>query len=272
MKPAAFDYYQPQSTDEALSVLAELGGEGKVLAGGQSLIPMLNMRLLKPAALIDISAINELDSIKDNGEFVEVGAAVTQEKLLKHLQSDEHFPLLRQTLPWVGHYQTRQRGTVCGSLVHSDPSSELPLCLAMLQGEVVLQKRKRKRVLSVAEFQTGILETAVEEGELLTAVRFPRSAKSSSFLFKEISQRHGDFAIVAIAVEAHADGMRIGVGGVADLPAVNSFPVLSGDEIDDALNDFAWELKGSDDVHASARYRRELVRRIGKSLIQELAT
>ena len=271
MKPAAFDYYQVENTDEALSILAEQGDGGKVLAGGQSLIPMLNMRLLKPTALVDISRVSSLNSISETDEFIEIGAAVTQAQLLKYVQSSDHYPLLKQALPWVGHYQTRQRGTVCGSLVHSDPSSELPLCLAMLEGEVLVQSRRRQRTLSAGEFQTGILETSLEAGELLTAVRFPRKPGTSKFLFKEISQRHGDFAIVAIAVERSSQGIRVGVGGVADVPTIKSFPLLGDDEIDDALNDFAWELKGADDVHASASYRRELVRRLGKSLIQEVS-
>lgn len=271
MKPAAFEYYRPESTEEVLVLLSRFGSDAKILAGGQSLVPMLNMRLLKPSVLLDISRLDDARAINMSDQCVEVGASVTQSALQRYLDASPACDLLQQALPWTGHWQTRQRGTVCGSIVHSDPSSELPLCLKVMRGEVVIRKVKKSRAVSAEDFQVGLLDTDVHDDEMVTAVRFPRSDNDSRFLFREVSQRHGDFAIVAIAVEAHAGGYRLGVGGVADVPAVKSLPRLDGDEIDDALNDFAWELRGSDDVHASARYRRELVRRLGKSMIEQVS-
>ncbi|MEM9168082.1 MAG: FAD binding domain-containing protein [Pseudomonadota bacterium] len=269
MKPAPFDYYRPDTVADALRTLDELGEGGKVLAGGQSLIAMLNLRIVKPAALVDISQIQEMQSIRDAGDHIEVGAAVTQDALLSFVKERDDFPLLRQAMPWTGHYQTRQKGTVCGSLVHSDPSSELPLCLKMLQGEIVIQSKRKKRIVSADAFQLGLLETDVRPGELVTAVRFPKSKPDARFGFHEVSQRHGDFAMVAIAVEARDGAARIGVAGVADVPTVKEIRVNGGGGLADALNEFAWALGGADDVHATGRYRRHLVRTLGQSMIED---
>lgn len=270
MKPAPFDYARPETPSDALALLSQYGSESKILAGGQSLVPMLNMRLLKPAVLIDISRISKLANIVETDSYLEIGASVKQAELQSYLSSRPGFDLLALILPWVGHYQTRQTGTVCGSLVHSDPSSELPLCLTLLGGEVVINSAKSKRIVSAEKFQKGLLQTDVNETEMVTAVRFPKASNSSRFAFREVSQRHGDFAIVAIAVELNDAGLKIGVGGVADTPSVLSIPYLQDSALDDALNEFAWELGGVDDVHASAKYRRQLVRYLGKTLVAEV--
>ncbi|MGF1528537.1 MAG: FAD binding domain-containing protein [Candidatus Competibacterales bacterium] len=270
MKPAPFDYAVPDHLAEALELLAQHGEAARPLAGGQSLAAMLNMRLVTPRVVVDISRLEELDAIKAQRHGLEVGAAVTQERLYRWPGLVECQPLLHQVLPWVGHYPTRQRGTVCGSIAHSDPSSELPLALAVLGGEVVLQSRRGVRTLPVAEFQLGMLRTATAPDELITAVRFPPLPTKAVSRFREVGQRHGDFALVALAVVADADWIRIGVGGVADVPAVKNLPGdIAGHDLVAALNEFAWTLEGYDDKHASARYRRQLVRRLGKQLIEE---
>ncbi len=269
MKPAAFDYIQAERIDEALDALAELGDAARVLAGGQSLVAMLNMRLTEPEALIDIMRLGDLDTIRARDGWLEVGAAATQSKLEAWPGLAERAPLLARALPWVGHWQTRSRGTVCGSIAHADPSSELPLCLAVLGGEVKLRSRRGRRTLGAQEFQTGILTTARAADELVEAVRFPLRREGAGYAFQEIAIRRGDFALVALAAEVRRASIRLGVGGVTDRPEVREWPILEDAMLADALNDFAWEMGGYSDGHASAAYRRELVRRIGPRVVGE---
>lgn len=270
MKPAPFDYARPDTVDETLELLAEHRGEARILAGGQSLGAMLNMRLATPRVLVDIGRIDALGEIAVRDGAVEVGAAVTQLALERWPGLAEHQPLLAEALPYVGHDQTRSRGTVVGSVVHSDPSSELPLVLAVLEGEVVLRSRRSRRVVPAARFQTGMLQTDVAPDELAVAVRFPLAREGALYAFTEVSQRHGDFAIVALAACADAEGVRLGAGGVADVPTVERFAWADGAALDEALNAFAWRLRGGDDPQASASYRRQLVRRRGRRIIEEL--
>jgi 2-furoyl-CoA dehydrogenase FAD binding subunit len=269
VKPASFDYAYCDATDEALRLLAQHGDEARVMAGGQSLMAMLNMRLVRPSLLVDISEIKELQYIKSSADYVEIGAATTQAELEVWPHLKRQLPLIAAALPHIGHFQTRNRGTVCGSLCHADPSSELPLCLATLGGHVVLQSRRRKRVLPADEFQLGLLATAKRVDELMVATRYPTARAGFGYAFREISRRHGDFAIVALAAVVGKGTVRLGVGGVADKPTVREWDKLDESDVPDALNDFAWDLGGGDDIHATARYRREMVRRLGRKLIEE---
>lgn len=270
MKPAPFDYIAPESVEEALAALAEAGEDARILAGGQTLAPMLNMRLVEPAVLIDISRLQALDYIRRENGHIEIGAAATQNALENWPDLAAQAPLLAQALPHIGHFQTRNKGTVCGSLAFADPSAELPLCLALLGGEVVLQSAKRQRVVKAAAFQMGMLSTAREADEIITAARFPVVEAGAGYSFAEMALRHGDFALAAIAVKAGKTGVRIAVGGVADRPVVRNFPAdIEGAALDDALNDLAWDLAAADDPHATARYRRELVRRLGRKTVEE---
>jgi 2-furoyl-CoA dehydrogenase FAD binding subunit len=270
MKPPPFDYARCESVDEALSLVGEHGEEARVIAGGQSLMAMLNMRLLRPSILVDIAELGELNYINHASGWVEIGATATQARLEGWPGLNPGLPLLALAIPHIGHFQTRNRGTICGSLCHADPSSELPLCLATLGGEVVLRSRRRKRVLKAKEFQTGMLTTAKRDDEIVIAARYPTAQKGFGYAFRELSRRHGDFAIVALAGVVGGGKIRLGIGGVAETPAVREWDDnLDNEELADALNDFAWELRGSDDIHATARYRREMVRRLGKKVIEE---
>ncbi len=269
MKPRAFDYVRAESLDEALTALVDGGEDAKVLAGGQSLVAILNFRLAEPSVLVDINRIEELSYIKADGGMIEIGAAKTQSELQDWPGLADKAPLLAQAIPHLGHFQTRNRGTVCGSLAHADPSSELPLCLAVLGGEVVLRSTSGTRTVKAADFQTGMLSTSRRTEEIVVAARYPMKRAGEGFAFTEMAQRRGDFAIVAVAAMAHNGTVRLGVGGVADAPAVREWDGLEGDALDDALNAFAWDLGGYDDIHASARYRRELVRRLGRRVIEE---
>ena len=268
MKPAPFDYLRADDEEEALEALAEAGDDARLLAGGQTLMPMLNMRLVEPAVLIDVSRLGARAEIGDDGTSIEVGAAATQASLETWPALARRAPLLAQALPLLGHVQTRSRGTVCGSIAFADPSAELPLCLATLGGEVVLRSRAGTRTLPAAQFQTGMLSTACREDEMVAAARFPAAEPGAGYAFTEFARRHGDFAIVAVAAIARANGIRIGVGGVAEQPVVQDWPSLSGSALDDALNALAWSLDAADDAQVSARYRRELVRGLGKRTVE----
>ena len=268
MKPPRFDYVRPASVDEAIEVLAEHGDDARVLAGGQSLVAMLNMRLLAPEVIIDISRVPELATIARTGDAIEIGAAVTQAAVQRFDGLAVHLPLIARALPFVGHYQTRARGTVCGSIAHADPSSELPLCLAALDGEVVLGSARGTRTIAAADFQRDVLTTACEPDEIIVAIRFPLHAPGDGCAFTEFGIRHGDFAIVAVAVVASETRVRAGIGGCADRPHIVEFPPLAGQALEERLNALAWSLPFDDDHHASARYRRDLVRNLGRRTVE----
>jgi 2-furoyl-CoA dehydrogenase FAD binding subunit len=269
MKPAAFDYVRAETVAGVLEGLAREGGNARVLAGGQSLMAMLNMRLAKPKLLIDIMRIEELRKIERQKEAVVIGAGVRQAELLAWPDLAEALPLVALALPWVGHVQTRSRGTICGSLAHADPSAELPLTLVALGGEVHLRSAKRRRRVAAREFFAGMMLTARADDELIERISLP-VVRGSRFAFREVARRHGDFAIVACAAMRTQSGVRLAVGGVADVPTARDWPRLEGSALDDALNGFAYDLDARDDVHATARYRRDLVRMIGRDLIREV--
>jgi 2-furoyl-CoA dehydrogenase FAD binding subunit len=268
MKPAPFDYVLAESRDEALEVLHQEGSEARVLAGGQSLVPMLNMRLARPRVLVDISRVTELARISVSNGALVVGAAVRQGALEEDAELADRQALLAAALPWVGHAQTRARGTICGSIAHADPSAELPLVLVALRGDVHLRSRRRSRRVPAERFFSGMMATVRRDDELIEAVAFPMQRPGTGSAFREVARRHGDFAIVACAAVVDTRSTRLAVGGVADRPQVRSLPNTLGPELDDALDAFAWDLEARDDLHATARYRRELVRRVGRETIE----
>ena len=245
MKPAPFDYLRPASLGEALEALAADGA--MALAGGQSLIAMLNMRLARPDLLVDIVHLPELRS-----RGLRVGAAVRQAEL-----AGLH-PLIDRALPHVGHYQTRSRGTFCGSVAHADPAAELPLCLVALGGGVHLASARGERTVEAAVFFEGPLMTAREEDELILAVELPPPDPRAGYAFREVALRHGDFALAAFAAVADGDGVRLAVGGVTDTPVVLDGLAIDADAID-----------ARDDFHADAAYRRRLVARVGRATVEE---
>jgi 2-furoyl-CoA dehydrogenase FAD binding subunit len=270
MKPRPFDYIQTDTVEEALVLLAEYGDDARILAGGQSLVPMLNLRIVEAAALIDISRIAGLDVIREVGDSIEIGAAVTQNTLLAWPQLAEKLPLVAAALPHVGHFQTRNKGTVCGSIAHADPSSELPLTLAVLGGDIVLKSQHGERVLAAKDFQKDMLTTARAADELIAAVRFP-AAKGSGvecgIAFREVARRHGDFAIIAVAaVVDDKNTVRLGVGGMAGTPLVREIP--NGDAAN-AIAAWADTLEGYEDLHASAAMRRDLFRKLAPLAVEE---
>jgi len=229
---------------------------------------MLNMRLARPKTLIDIMRLPDLARIERKGGDIVIGAGVRQAALLAWPELGKTLPLAARALPWTGHVQTRSRGTVCGSIAHADPSAELPLVLCALGGEVHLRNTKKRRRVTAKDFFAGMMVTARADDEMIEAVSFPADRRACAF--REVARRHGDFAIVACAAVVTENGVRLAVGGVADTPVTQEFPRLESSALDDALNAFAYELDARDDVHASARYRRDLVRLIGADLMREV--
>jgi 2-furoyl-CoA dehydrogenase FAD binding subunit len=269
VKPARFDYVRAETLAEAHEVLAAEGGNARVIAGGQTLVPMLSMRLARPKVVVDIMGIASLARIAEEKNAIRIGAAVRQAELLEWPALAKAQPLMAMALPWVGHAQTRSRGTVCGSVAHADPSAEIPLVLLALKGEIELSARRRKRRVAAEEFFTGLISTACAEDELIESISIPARQTGEGFAFREFGRRHGDFAIVACAAVANTNSVRLAIGGVADRPVARNFSALDGSALDEALDQLAWELDARDDMHASASYRRALVRRLGKETITE---
>jgi 2-furoyl-CoA dehydrogenase FAD binding subunit len=273
MKPAPFDYLRAEDTAEALDLLDKEQANVRILAGGQSLIPMLSMRLARPALLVDIMGIETLRRIDDDGNSLRIGAAVRQAVLESHPPLRKRQPLLAAALEWVGHAQTRARGTVCGSIAHADPSAELLTVLIALGGTVHLlsRKSKKERVLPAEQFVTGMMATAKADNEMIAAVTYPTQKTGQGYAFREIGRRHGDFAITACAAVVDESRAWLTVGGVADVPMRRALPLPGNADFADALNQFAWDLNARDDLHATARYRRDLVRQLGRQTIEEAA-
>lgn len=269
MKPARFDYIRAADAAEAHGALAEFGKDARVIAGGQTLLPMLSMRLVRPKVVVDVMHLPALRGIAVRGNDIRIGAGVRQAELLAWPALAEHLPLLAAALPWVGHAQTRSRGTVCGSVAHADPSAEIPLALLALDGAVELTSRRGRRNVKASEFITGMMSTDRADNELIEAVAVPKKQAATGYAFQEFGRRHGDFAIVACAAVVSTNQIRLVVGGVADKAELRDFPALDGNALDDALDAFAWELDARDDLHATARYRRELVRQMGRATIEE---
>ncbi len=271
MKPAPFDYLRVETVDEAVEALRQEGGDARIIAGGQSLMPMLAMRLARPKLLVDIMHVAALRRIDDDGKTLRIGAAVRQGKLERHAELARRQPLLAGALAWVGHAQTRARGTICGSIAHADPSAELPLSLMTLGGSVHLRAGRKHRTLTAGEFFTGMMATAKADDEMIEAVSFPTALLGTGYAFTEVGRRHGDFAIVACAAVVDGEKATLGIGGVADVPAVRALPLPGAPDFADALNQYAWDLDARDDLHATARYRRDLIRQLGRRTIEEAA-
>lgn len=273
MKPPPFAYHAPESVDEALADLAGLGDDGKVLAGGQSLIPLLNMRLAAPAALVDINAVAGLDAVAVDDTAVTVGATVRHAALEVHAGAGSACPLLGQALRLVAHPVVRNRGTVCGSIAHADPAGELTAVLAVLGGTVrVVSAGAAPREVDTEEFFVAPLESVLRPGELVTAVTFPRMPAGTGSAFVELARRHGDYAlcgiaaVVGLADDGAVASARVGAISIHPTPlVVDCGPVLAGRPLDDAGMAAAAELvddrsEPGADLHATVAYRRQLTR------------
>jgi carbon-monoxide dehydrogenase medium subunit len=270
VKPAPFDYFAPHDLDEVLERLAELGDDAKILAGGQSLMPMLNLRLARPAALVDINRLAGLDTLAADGGALCVGARVRQRALERWAGAQQ--PLLAAALRLVGHLAIRNRGTVAGSIAHADPASELPALLLCLDGAVVARSRAGQRTIPAGDFFLGPLTTALRSDELVTETRWPLPGPRAGWGIHEVARRHGDFALAgAVAlVEVGGGGIAsarvalFGAGATA-LRARGVERALRGQRpspalIEEAAGAAADGLDPPSDLHASAAYRRRVAR------------
>jgi aerobic carbon-monoxide dehydrogenase medium subunit len=269
VKPSTFVYHGPRSVDEALAVLAESGHDAKVLAGGQSLIPLLNMRLAAPGHLVDINAITGLDSVEITPRAVHIGALVRHAQLERHEGAFAHLPLLRQGLVNVAHPVIRNRGTTVGSITHADPSGEMPAVLALTNGYVEVASSRRTRTVAACDFFLGPLESCLEEDEMAVGASFGRFPAGTGTAFAESTRRHGDYALAGVAAAVTvADGLitsaRISFVSVTPTPAVLDLSdLLAGRAADGDWAEAAAlardHVEPDADIHASAEYRRMLV-------------
>jgi CO/xanthine dehydrogenase FAD-binding subunit len=273
VKPAVFEYFAPTTVAEAVALLAEHADEAKILAGGQSLVPLMNMRLAKPGVLVDVNPLRELDYVRVDDGYLAVGAVTRQRTLERSPLVAEQVPLIRETLQLLGHAQIRNRGTVGGNVAHADPASELPATLAALGGELQVAGAGGERTVAPEDFYLTFLTTTLGEAELLVETRFrlPRGRHGGSF--QEISRRHGDYALVGVAVqlELAADGSiaRAGIGmcgaGAVPIKATEAEALLQGEAPSEALFveasvKAAEQADPEGDIHATADYRRDMVR------------
>src|SRR5919108_5948026 len=272
MKPAPFEYFAPVDLTEALDLLARYGDEAKILAGGQSLIPLMNMRLARPGVVIDINRLSELTYISLGADgALAIGALTRQRAIERSSLIQQHNPLLAAAMPCIGHFQIRNRGTVGGSIAHADPAAELPALSRTLDAEFLLRSPVHQRVMNAADFFRTYLTTAIEPGEMLTEIRLPAWKPQWRWGFQEVCRREGDFALVgAVALlemgdDAICRAARLTMFGVGGTPVrlQRAEEALSGRQVDGRLLDevakvVAHELEPDSDIHASAEYRKEV--------------
>jgi CO/xanthine dehydrogenase FAD-binding subunit len=274
VKPAWFDYYAPRTLDDALRILREAGQDARVLAGGQSLMPMLNCRIISPAVVVDINRVEELNRLHAGPDGLTIGALVRHADLLRSADVRERWPLLFEATTQVAHMAIRNRGTVCGSVSHNDPSAEHPTVLVTMGGTVEIASAAGRRVLPAEQFLTGMLSNALEPGEMVVALHYPPTPPRTGTAFVEFARRLGDFAIAsAAAMLTMRDGVcaaaRLTVSGMGEGPvrAHAAERLLGGrklagaeakDSFAQAVASVIAAVEPTDDVHASSAYRRHL--------------
>jgi carbon-monoxide dehydrogenase medium subunit len=276
MKPAPFEYHAPDTVDDVVALLAAHGDDAKPLAGGQSLVPLLSLRLTRFDHLVDLNGVASLQGVRrDNGHLV-IGAMTRQRAVEQDADATSAVPLLGLAIPHIGHFQIRNRGTIGGSLAHADPASELPAVAAALGAEFTLASKGATRSVGAADFFQGTFMTAVDTGELLTEIRFPVWGAGSGFGFAEFARRGGDFAVVGVAVGVQVSGGTIRQAAIA-FSGMGGTPVRAGEaeaalvgtstgsvDVEAAGQAAVAATDPSDDVHASAANRR----RIGAHLVE----
>jgi len=273
VKPAPFEYVAPESLEETTSLLGEHGEVGKVLAGGQSLGPLLNMRLASPEILIDINRVGELSYLRQRDGFLEVGALARQRTVERSPAIPRKWPLIADAMPYVGHMTLRNRGTVCGSLAHADPAAELPAVAIALDAEMRVVGLREERTLPAKDFFVSYMTTNLEADELLAETRFPVPGPRTGQAWFEIARRHGDYALVGVAAtltlreDGMCEGARLIYTGVAPVPfpAQEATDLLAGERPAEELfaevaETASGESQPGGDVHATAGYRKHLVR------------
>ena len=277
MKPAPFAYAKARSLDDAIRLLGEHKGEAKLLAGGQSLIATLNMRLSHPSLLVDINGLPGLDGVSVKDGMVEIGAMTRHVTLERSSDIAKHAPLIARAMPHIAHPAIRNRGTIGGSLAYADPAAELPACLVALDGEIDIAGPKGKRSVKAGDFFKDLFETALGTHEILTEVRFPAAGGQTRVGFAELARRHGDYAMVGLAAVAKVNGkslsdVRLIYFGVGATPvrARKAETALAGGSIDDAVA--ALDLDPTSDIQATADVKKHLagvlLRRVAAQLME----
>jgi len=271
MKPPRFDYLAPSSLDEALGLLDRHGAQAKVLAGGQSLVPLLNFRLARPAYLVDLNEIGGFGGIQMDGGDLVIGAMARQRAVETSPLVRAHCPLLAEAMPQIGHVQIRNRGTFGGSIAHADPASELPAVIAALDGDLVVKSVRGERALKPQAFFVSYFTTALDPNELLTSVRLPALPTRTGTAFLEMSRRHGDFALVGVAATLTVDDTGVctrcalaltGVGPTPVVPREAGNALVGVTPTPDAIAEVGRRVSAivrpESDLHASSDYRTHL--------------
>jgi len=271
MKPPRFEYFAPGSVDEALALLAQHGEGAKVLAGGQSLVPLLNFRLVRPSHLIDLNEIPGLGYIREENGWLVIGGMTRQRALEQSALVRERCPLLADAMPQIGHAQIRNRGTIGGSLAHADPAAELPAVVAALEGQLVLRGARGQRVVAPEQFFVSYLTTSLEAAELLVEVRLPVAAPRTGTAFMEVSRRHGDFALVGVAASLTLDEAGKCTKSALALTGAGPTPVVAreaartligvkptAEAFEEVGRQVSALLQPDSDLHASAEYRKHV--------------
>jgi carbon-monoxide dehydrogenase medium subunit len=280
LKPAAFAYARARSLDHAITLLGEHQGEAKLLAGGQSLIATLNMRLSSPSLLVDINGVTGLDGVSIRNGMVEIGALTRHVTLERSAEIAKHAPLIARAMPQIAHPAIRNRGTIGGSLAYADPAAELPACLVALDGEIDVAGPRGKRTVKAGDFFKGLFETSLGPHDVLSAVRFPAATADMRVGFAELARRHGDYAIVGLAAVAKASGkslsdVRLVYFGVGETPfrARQAEAALASGSVDDAVS--ALDLDPPDDIQATGAVKKHLagvlLRRVAAQLMEPRA-
>lgn len=273
MKPAPFQYFAPTTLDEALALLAEHGDAAKVLAGGQSLVPMMNFRLVSPSIIIDLNRVAGLDYIRDHEGGLAFGAMTRQRKLERDSVVASRAPLVAETMPFIAHSQIRNRGTIGGSLAHADPAAELPAVMIASSAKLKVKSQKAERWVDARDFFLGLFTTALEPTELLTEIVLPPMPACAGYSFQEVSRRHGDYALAGVATVIALDDkglcrdariVFLGLGAQS-IDARGAAKQIIGakpnaDAIRAAAEAVDAEIDPSSDIHASAEFRRHLAK------------
>jgi aerobic carbon-monoxide dehydrogenase medium subunit len=271
MKPVAFEYHRPRSLEEVLSLRSAFGDDSVLLAGGQSLVPMLNLRLARPEHVIDLGHVEGLDSIMVGEGSIEIGAMVTQWRLEHSKRVGTANPLLRDALHLIGHPQTRARGTVVGSITHADPAGELPAVAVALGGVIKIAGPSSSREVPATEFLAGSLSTTLEPDEVVTTIRLPCLPAGTGGAIAEVSRRRGDFAIVGAVSVVSVDTSRgpltwrialFGVGGTPEVLQGEEERLLGEEQVARVGADAAMRVDPASNIHGSGEYRRHLVREL----------
>jgi carbon-monoxide dehydrogenase medium subunit len=271
VKPPRFEYYDPKTLDDALGLLRVHGEEAKILAGGQSLVPLLNFRLARPRYLIDLNGVVALAYVTPKDGGISIGAMTRQRVIERSGLVETAAPLLHEAMPFIGHFQIRNRGTIGGSLAHADPAAELPAVASALGATFVVRGPSGERVVGWDRFFVGYLTTSLQPGELLVEVRLPGMAPRTGHAFVEVSRRHGDFALVGVAALATVDADGVCTAAAAALTGVGPVPVraraaeqglvgtrLEGKALAAAAARVSEAIAPESDIHASADYRRHV--------------